>query len=163
METLSETTLDIALNAAPKANSAELILKLYELRRDPLLRQAREWYFTEFMPESADDIVALLTKSFDGSRHFRMVVTYWDMAATLVNHGGIDASMFLDANTEHVGVYGKIAPFLEEVRTKFRPGYLRQLETLMNTIPNLDATLEGRRKLLKGWAEAAKKGDLGFK
>jgi hypothetical protein len=134
-----------------KSASAELILKLYELRRDEELRQAREWFVTKFRPQSADDIVKLLTSSFEGSRYYRMVTTYWEMAATLVNHNGMDKDMFLDANTEHIVVFSVVEPFLAEVRTKFRANYLVQLETVVRSIPDIDKLLEGRRRLLKGW------------
>lgn len=146
-----------------KSTSAELILKLYELRRDEEMRQAREWYVTKFRPQNADDVVKLLTSSFEGSRYYRMVTTYWEMAATLVNHGGIDTAMFLDANTEHIAVFSVIEPFLAEIRTKFRANYMVQLEAVVRSIPDIDKLLEGRRRLLKGWNEALnKQSNVGF-
>jgi hypothetical protein len=151
------------MESASKATSAELILKLYELRRDAAMREAREWYLTKFAPTSADDVLVLLRSSFEGSRYYRMVTTYWEMAAALVNHGGIDAAMFLDANSEHIGVYAKLEPFLTEVREKFRPGYLQHLETLVKTIPQFEQLTAARRTLLEGWAEASKKGNVGFR
>src|SRR5687768_3884313 len=75
--------------------SADLLLKLYDLRREPTMRQARQWFGT-FHPESADDITAALRS--EHSSYYRMVTTYWDMAASFVNNGAIDEKMFNDAN-----------------------------------------------------------------
>ena len=81
---------------------AELILKLYDLRREKTMREARSWFIL-FSPESAADIMDTLAS--DKSAYYRMVTSYWEMAASLVNHGAIDADMFNDANGEHIVVY----------------------------------------------------------
>ncbi|MEQ1763570.1 MAG: hypothetical protein ABL984_10540 [Pyrinomonadaceae bacterium] len=73
------------------------ILKLYELRRDEQMRAARQWYFSDFAPASAMDIIALYRGGERASANFRMVVSFWDTAASLVLNGGIDQKMFLDA------------------------------------------------------------------
>ena len=91
-----------------KQEDTMAILKLYELRRDEQMRAARQWYFSEFAPTSAMDIVDLYRNGERGSANFRMVTSFWDTAASLVLNGGIDQKMFLDANTEHVFVYTKI-------------------------------------------------------
>jgi hypothetical protein len=130
------------------------ILKLYELRRDEALRQARAWYFTEFNPESAMEIVKLMMSGQRQSAAYRMVTSYWDMAAAFVNNGGIDEELFLAANTEHIVVFAKIEPFISEVRELFgEPEYLQHLERLIRRIPNVDQILENRRKLLSRWAK----------
>ena len=147
-----------------KAESAQLVLKLYELRRDPEMREAREWYFTKFKPQSAEEIIKLLTESFEGSRYYRMVTSYWDMAASLVNNGAIDRTVFLDANTEHVAIFARVHPFVAELQRLYRPTYLKQLETLVMSIPDVEKLLAGRTKLLDSWNNAAQKGgDVGFR
>jgi hypothetical protein len=88
-----------------KQQDVGLILKLYELRRDEMMRRARNWYVTEFQPESAKDIIRLMISGQEQSAYYRMVTSYWDMAASLVNNGGIDEKMFLEANTEHIGIF----------------------------------------------------------
>jgi hypothetical protein len=60
--------------------SAELILKLYELRREPALREARHWFSTQFRPTGASDMVALYLSGAAASAHVRMVTSYWEMA-----------------------------------------------------------------------------------
>lgn len=139
-----------------KHEDVSLILKLYELRREKGIRRARKWYFTEFNPQSAADIVKVFGSGHDGSAYYRMITSYWDMAASFVNNGGIDEKMFLDANGEHVGVFSKIEPFIEEVRqTTGMPDYLRQLENLVNKTPNAKARLERMRGLFSRWAKVA--------
>src|SRR5882724_3272991 len=141
-----------------KQQDAELILKLYELRRDDTFREARAWYSTEFNPTSASDIAKLMIGGFQSSANYRMVTTYWDMAASLVNNGGIDQQMFLEANTEHLVGCAKIEPFIAEVREIFSEAdYLIQLERLVSKVPNVKELLEKRRKLLSRWGKALQK------
>ena len=77
-----------------KAESADLILKLYETRREPVMREARSWAIS-FLPESAQDVMQVMINP-ETSAYYRMVMTYWDMAASFVNHGAIDEEMFAD-------------------------------------------------------------------
>ena len=129
------------------------ILKLYELRRNKQMRKARQWYFSEFAPESAMDIIALYRGGERASANFRMVVSYWDTACSLVLNDGIDRKMFLDANTEHVFIYAKIADFLPEVRELFRePDFLIHLEELVRSLPDFDAKMESRKRLIAIWS-----------
>jgi hypothetical protein len=137
-----------------KSKDAELVLKLYELRREEGLRKARRWFFTEFNPQSAGDILGILMSGHDGSAYYRMITSYWDMAASLVINGGIDEKMFTDANGEHVGVFSKIQPFIEEIRkTGGMPDYMRNLETLVMRTPNVEQRLERLRGIFANWAK----------
>lgn len=139
------------------SNDVLAILKLYELRRDEQMRAARQWYFSEFSPQNAMDIIALFRGGERASANYRMVTSYWDTAASLVLNGGIDRKMFLDANTEHVFIYAKISDFLPEVRELFRePDYLIHLENLVRSLPDFEAKMESRKRLIGMWVEAAK-------
>ena len=136
-----------------KQQDVMAILKLYELRRDEQIRAARQWYFSEFAPTSAMDIIALYRGGERASANFRMVTSYWDTAASLVLNGGIDRKMFLDANTEYVFIYAKIADFLPEVRELFRePDYLIHLENLVRSLPDFEAKMESRKRLIAIWS-----------
>jgi hypothetical protein len=119
-------------------DEAGLILKLYELRREKTMREARDWYFREFNPETMEDFKAAIFGQHSG--HLRMVVTYWDMAAALVNKGAISLDLFTDANGEQIGVFAKIEPLLGEVRANFGPQFASNLEKL------IDATPDGRKR-----------------
>src|SRR5213593_1626092 len=119
-----------------KYESADLLLKLYDLRREPVLRKARAWFREEFRPRTAQDVLV----AYRGKRsaYYRMVTTYWGMAATLVLHGAIDEQMFADVNGEHIMVYARLRPFLPELREQLNnPGYLEKLEQVIMRLPDV--------------------------
>jgi hypothetical protein len=100
------------------------------------------------------------------SAYYRMVTTYWDMAASFVNHGAIDEQMFFDSNGECLVVYAKIEPFLAEIRaTSGMPQYLQHLEQLVLRLPDAQERLTGIRERMKRFAtmrtEAASKSQAG--
>ena len=137
----------------PDHHDAELVLKLYDLRREATMRQARTWYAMKFNPDTIEDVAKAMGGADSAS--FRMVTSYWDMAASLVNNGAIDEQMFNDANGEHVIVLAKIAPFLEEYRKRMgNPNYLRQLEKLVMKMPNAHQALASVRERFKQMAAA---------
>jgi hypothetical protein len=115
-------------------DEAGLILKLYELRREETMRKARDWYFREFNPDTIGDFTAAIYGEHSG--HVRMVVTYWDMAAALVNRGAISLDLFNDANGEQIGVFAKIEPILGDIRQAFGPPFAANLEKLIDATPN---------------------------
>ena len=121
------------------AHAAGLMLKLYELRTEAALRQARSWFAFEFHPSSARDVLSTWLGPGHLSAPYRMVTTYWDMAASLVVQKAIPAEMFNAANTEHVALYAKLRPFLAEVRatTKY-PDYLSSIEQVVGEMPNAE-------------------------
>ena len=130
-----------------KHEDADLILKLYDLRREAVMREARNWFFS-FNPTSVQDFIDVMLS--DKSPYFRMVVSYWDMAASLVNHGAIDEQMFRD---EDLFVYSKIEPFLAQLRTTFgMPEYLEHLEKVVRRIPDIEEKLASMRERMKQFA-----------
>jgi hypothetical protein len=129
-----------------KAKSAELIMKLYDLRREEVMRQARNWFFT-FNPESIEDISR--TAMGEHGAYFRMVTTYWDMACSFVNHGAIDAEMFNDATGEQVFIFAKIQPFLEQIRAQGSPTYLQHLEKQIMAMPGAEERIARSREMAK--------------
>ena len=130
-----------------KHHDAELILKLYELRREKTMREARNWFFM-FNPQSPKDFADVLTS--DKSGLYRMVVSYWDMACSFVNNGAIDEQMFNDANGEHIFVYAKMEPFLEALRAETgNPDYLAHLEKVVKGLPNYETKLVSVRERIK--------------
>ena len=134
-----------------KHEDADLILKLYDLRREATMREARNWLFT-FNPTCVQDVIDVLMGEHSG--HYRMVVTYWDMAAAMVNNGAIDEKLFNETNGEHLFVYSKIQPVIEEVRALFgNPEFLLNLETLVKRIPDSEAKITAMRERMKQFAE----------
>ena len=117
-----------------KQDEAGLILKLYELRRDPTMRQARDWFFRDFNPQSAADVMATMFSEKSG--FLRMVMSYWDMAAALVNSGAIDLELFNETNGEHKPVFAKLEPIIGALRAELGPRFLQNLEKLIDDTPN---------------------------
>ena len=137
-----------------KYEDAKLILKLYDLRREETMRKARNWYIREFNPGSIEDIGKVMMS--EQSAYYRMVTTYWDMAASLVIHGAIDEEMFSDANAEHLVVFAKIEPFLAEMREMSgMPQYMKNLEKLVMRMPDASEYLTKLRERMKQWATNA--------
>jgi hypothetical protein len=145
---------------AAKGNDALAIIELYKIRTEPMMREARAWFTSTFAPESGKEIVELLRRGQKESANYRMVASYWDSACSLVNNGGIDERLFLDANTEHVVVFAKLQPFIAEIREIIgEPDYLVHLEQLVLKVPNIEKKLENRRRLLKSWRGAGSQPD----
>lgn len=117
------------------AKSAELIMQLYDLRREETMRKARNWMFS-FNPTSAEDIGKTMMDPEVGA-YLRMVLSYWDMAATFVAKGAIDADMFHETAGEHIGVYAKIQPFLADLREEWgMPEAFANLEKVIMDRPD---------------------------
>ena len=125
-----------------QSGAAEVLLKLYELRTESKLRQARSWFAFEFHPASARDVLATWLGPGHESAPYRMVTTYWDMAASLVEHGAVPADMFNAANTEHIALYAKLRPYLPEVRAAANyPDYLAHVERVVLAMSDADARI----------------------
>jgi len=128
--------------------SANLILKLYELRREETMRKARDFMFS-FDPKSFEE----MTAGFMGpqSGYIRMVISYWEMAATLVTNGAIDAKMFDESNGEHIGVFAKMEPFIPQFREQFKnPNFLKNLEQLCLGAPDGRKRVDTVREFMRG-------------
>ena len=131
--------------------SATLIIRLYELRRDSTMREARNWYARSFNPVTIDDVMQAV--SGPNSAHFRMVTSYWDMAASFVTHDAIDEAMFNDANGEQHVVFAKLEPFIAEYRAKMgNPAYLGNLEKLVMKTPGARDRMASLRERFRAMA-----------
>ena len=147
-----------------KVESADLILKLYDLRREETMRKARNWFFT-FNPTSADDYFKTMMDPEVGG-YLRMVTSYWDMAAAMVNHGAIDADLFNETAGEHIMVFAKIEPLLAELREKFEnPEGFKHLEKVIMDSPNgaekVKKTQEWMKSIQAQMAAAQSGGEAG--
>jgi hypothetical protein len=111
---------------------AEIILKLYELRTETLMRQARAWMVGEFWPNTADEFFAVAQNPADPhSAFFRQVITYWEMGAAMVLHGAVSAELFVDCNAEGFYLLAKFAHILEPIREKM-PTFMNKTSELVN-------------------------------
>lgn len=133
--------------------SAQLNLQLFDLRRETVLREARDWFLGEFNPETFDDLVAMVSGPRNAS--FRMVAGYWDMAASLVSSGAIDAESFLAAHGEIFATFSKIQPLLSEIRAASgEPEFCKHIEAVVMTAPDAERILARRREAMRAAVQA---------
>jgi hypothetical protein len=137
--------------------SALLNLQLFDLRREATLREARHWFLLDFNPETFEEFAALV--SSDRNASIRMVLGYWDMAASLVTTGAIDGDAFRAAHTEIIGAFSKIQPFLAQLRAiSGEPDFCKHVERVVLAAPNAEETLARRREGLRAAAKARESG-----
>jgi len=135
-------------------HDAELVLKLYDLRREPVMREARN-FFAMFMPSSTDELMSTMF-AFEKKEnaYIRQVLSYWEMVAALIVHGTLNAELAQDTLGEMNFVYARMQPFMKEIRQKLdSPEFMQNMEKVV------EGTAEGRERLArqqKRMAEFAK-------
>ncbi len=116
---------------------ATLILKLYELRRETVLRKARHWLIFEFNPVTAEELLAVAQGSgAEENSYFRQVLSYWEMAASLVLHGAVKADLFVDSNGEGLYIFAKFHSFREEYQARVGRPFMRHTAKLIEKYPS---------------------------
>src|SRR5262249_31795942 len=98
----------------PDMNDVDLVLRLYDLRREREMRKARKFIF-EFQPKSLDDVRAVLSFEHPENAHFRQVMSYWGMVADFVTRDLFHPEMFAAHCGESLFIYAKFEPFLPEI------------------------------------------------
>jgi hypothetical protein len=152
------------MSKEPTATDAELILKLYDLRREAEMRKARDWWVVKFWPQTADDFIKVANAlGTQENNWLRQVGGYWDMAAALVLHGTIHPELFVEGGVsgEMFFLYAKMQPILKDVREKMQsPGLFSNVEKVImqseagrERLKTASARVAARRKAM---AEAAK-------
>ena len=123
--------------ATPNHADAELVLKLYDARREPELRKARQWWTGTFWPESADDIVKVIRSGGSQENNWlRQVLGYWSMATSFVSHGVLNEDLFYEPSCsgEMFVIYAKVEPFVKELREKLQnPLLLANIEKMVKS------------------------------
>lgn len=131
-------------SSQPNHHDAELVLKLYDLRRESLMREARK--FIAAVPlSSVDDLLALnAARGTTENAYFRQVYGYWEMAAALIVHGTLNPLLAYDTLQEMYFVFAKIQPFLQEFREKVgMPDFLANVQRVV------EGSAEGRERLVR--------------
>jgi len=111
------------MSRKPTAADAELILKLYDLRREAEMRKARNWAVIDFWPQSVDDVIKIASSlGTQENAWMRQVGGYWNMAASLTLAGTVSEELFLEPSFsgEMFLIYAKLQPFLKELRSKMK-------------------------------------------
>jgi hypothetical protein len=133
--------------------SASLNLQLFALRREPVLREARNWFLWEFNPETFEEFLALVSGERNAS--VRMVLGYWDMAASLVTTGAIDADAFRAAHGEIVATFSRVQPFLAELRrVSGEAEFCKHIEAVVMGAPDAETVVARRRDAARAAAKA---------
>ncbi len=141
----------------PSATDVQIILHLYDLRREPEMRKARNWWLAEFWPSNADDFVKVaLALGSQENNWLRQVAGYWGLAASFVRQGALDANLFLRpaSSGEMFVMFGKVHPFLKELRQELGdPEAFRDIEQVITSTKWGRDRLEFILKRIKTWRE----------
>ena len=143
---------------------AGTILKLYELRTEPLMRQARAWMTGDWWPATAEEFFSVASNPADPhNAFFRQVITYWEMAAAMVLHGAVSSDLFVDCNAEGFFLLAKFAPILTDIRER-NPGFMVKTSELLTRFTAaasryeiISKNVETRRNALKSNQDGAGK------
>lgn len=112
----------------PDHHDADLVLRVYEMRREAVLRESRNVIARDFWPKSYDDVLAITKLDHPHNAAFRQVATYWEMVYGLVRHGIVHGEYFMENNGEGMYLLAKVAPYLEQYRKDFSPTSFRSAE-----------------------------------
>lgn len=117
--------------AKPTHADAELLLRLYEIRREPELRRARAWFLSEFKPTTWADVKSRYLSHTEEDRWFRMTISYWEMVGTMVNRGILHDELFFDHTGEDIVTWERIKALIPDARADIRPTYMMNFERLV--------------------------------
>jgi hypothetical protein len=117
-----------AIKDSPDHRDAELILRLYDLRRETTMRESRRFLAAEFWPQSAEELVAIAKAEHPGNTAFRQVVGYWEMAYGMARHGIVNPDYLAENAGEGLFLFAKVQPWIAELRAAGSPRTLRNTE-----------------------------------
>ncbi len=113
----------------PTYEQGNLQLKIFDLRRETRLRQARDWFNQNFSAKSFDEAMRIAPMGTEAGTSYMMVVSYWDQACAYLNHGLLNEDLFFETNGEFFFVWERVKPSIQEGRKRFsNPLYLAHLE-----------------------------------
>ena len=133
----------------PDHHDAEIVMRLYDLRREPVMRASRDALNGGFWPRTYEEVIAVTKFDHDLNRAFRQVATFWEMAYGMVKHGIVNAEYFLESNGEGFFLFTKIHPYLEAYRRDVNAFAFRNAEWVaVECAPGraLFANIQGRVK-----------------
>ena len=126
-------------------DDVNLILRLYEMRLEDKLRQARDWFAKSFKAKTMEEFHILCPPAFDTNAYYRMVVSYWEMVASFITSGVLDEALFFQSGMELLFCWERIRDLVPEARAQFKNDNLyKNLETVASRlIQHLDKTSPG--------------------
>lgn len=117
------------VSGVPTHEQAQLQLQLYDLRREARLRQARDWFFTRYFPQTLEESNRQTTPGSEESAFVSMVISYWEQACALLNYGLLHEDLFFETSGEFYGVWLRMKPLLAAMREQYAyPPFLQQME-----------------------------------
>ena len=117
------------MDAKPTHEQAQLQLQLFEQRREPRLRQARDWFFKNYYADNFDDAMKIAAPGTEGGTNAMMVFTYWEQACAMLNYGLLHEDLFFETTGEFFGVWELVKPTVAQGRERFsNKGFLAHLE-----------------------------------
>jgi hypothetical protein len=137
------------LKDAPDHLDADLILKLYDLRREAVMREARDLLTRDFWPKSAKEAVAVLAHEHPLNRAYRQVSTYWEMVYRMARHGIIHGDFLVENNAEGLLLYAKVEPYLAEIRAASSARSFQSAEWVATEVPMGRTIAEHMRARIK--------------
>lgn len=121
------------MNPKPTYDDASLILRLYEMRREDRMRQARAWFTAKMKVKSYEEFVKLAPGGSEENASFRMVVSYWELVGSFITTGVLNKELFFQSGRELLLVHERLREPLPSLREFYKdPSYLRHLETVGN-------------------------------
>ena len=138
----------------PTYEDAALVLRLYELRREEKLRAAREWFRAKFFPQSFEEVKAVALGAGIENTHYRMVLGYWEMAASFVAQGILHPELFFDSGGESLFVWAKLGEFVPQLRQEYQsPRLLANLEKAIGMVPWAAERIQVLRARMPGYRD----------
>jgi hypothetical protein len=145
-------------------HNAQLLLQIYDMRREEKLRKARAWLLPNFAAGSLKEFSALYPPGTEANAHFRQVISYWDMVAAIVNRGMLDEDLFFETTGEAMITWLRVKEVALEMReARKNPLYMRNLEILAEKQEHWIATrapgaIEETKKMIEGMKKQAAAG-----
>lgn len=126
----------------PTFEQGQLHLQIFEERREVRLRQARDWFFKNYIVESLDDVMRIAGPFTEGGTLAMMVLTYWEQACAFLNHGLLHEDLFFETSGEFFGVWESVKPVIGQFREKFNNKLF--LTNLEQAAQRYEKWMEGR-------------------
>ena len=146
----------------PTYEDASLVMRLYELRREEKLREAREWFRAKFFPQNFEDVKAAALGAGLENQHYRMVTGYWDMAASFVAQGVLHPELFFDTGGEVLFMWAKIGEFVPQLRELYQsPRLYANLEKAITMVPWADERIKVLRARMPAYRDRILKAEKG--
>jgi hypothetical protein len=120
----------------PDHHDAELLIKVYDLRREAVMRESRRAILREFWPKTWDDVQAVLKPEHPQNAAYRQTATYWEMVYSIARHGIVHAGFWLENNGEGLFLLAKVEPFLPQIRAAGQPTAFRNAEWVARECPD---------------------------